>query len=242
MNGLAQPSEDIWTTKPLALVLARGAAAGLIALALPLPALTESNVENTVERFLTRSRATHAYRAWRRLEASGWGQRGWLVAQTVFSPETGFRYDVTAEGGSRSIRARVLRPLLEEERRLIAEGLGESVALSSENYRFTPKGRADGLVIVEMRALRKDKSLINGRVFLTPGDGELVRAEGRLARSPSFWLSRVDVVRSYRRLNGVVVPVSLESTARLRLPGRSTLLMTYHYSEIDHRPVGEAAP
>jgi hypothetical protein len=31
------------------------------------------------------------------------------------------------------------------------------------------------------------------------------------------------------------VPVSLESTAQLRLLGRSTLMMIYRYSEIDDR-------
>ena len=64
-----------------------------------------------------------------------------------------------------------------------------------------------------------------------------MRVEGQLAKSPSFWLPRVLVTRSYERVNGVVFPVTLESNAQMRLFGRSTLRMTYEYSEVDGRPV-----
>jgi hypothetical protein len=68
-------------------------------------------------------------------------------------------------------------------------------------------------------------------------DGTLVRVEGRLAKNPSFWVSRVNLVRTYRRLNGVLMPVSLDTTAQLRLFGSSALHMTYRYARIDERDV-----
>ena len=93
--------------------------------------------------------------------------------------------------------------------------------------------------VVAMQPLRKDRGLIAGRMFLT-AEGELRRIEGRLARNPSFWTTRVQVVRSYRRINGVLMPVSLDTSAHLRLLGASTLRMTYRYSHVDHRPVVDA--
>jgi hypothetical protein len=77
-------------------------------------------------------------------------------------------------------------------------------------------------------------------MFLTTIAGDLVRVEGRLARNPSFWLTRVNLVRSYRSIEGVVMPVSLETIGRLRLLGSSSLRMTYRYSHIDDRPVSAA--
>jgi hypothetical protein len=74
-------------------------------------------------------------------------------------------------------------------------------------------------------------------MFLSPPDGGLVRVEGRLAKSPSFWLTRVTMTRTYQRLNGAVMPVMLESAGRLRLLGGSTLRMVYSYQEIDGQPV-----
>jgi hypothetical protein len=199
--------------------------------------VTDPGAAAAMQHFLARPAIAHQYRASRRLEASGSGQRAWLDVQTEFTLTSGFVYHVTAEGGSGFIRGRVLRSLLDEEQKLIARGGTAGIALSPENYQFTPEGFNDeGLAVVGLRPLRKDRSLIAGRMFLTV-DGELRRIEGRLAKSPSFWVARVNVIRSYRRINGVLMPVSLETTAQLRLFGSSALRMTYRYSHIDDRVV-----
>jgi hypothetical protein len=190
-----------------------------------------------LEKFLARPPVAHSYCATRRLDASGGGQRGWVEVQTSFTPVTGLSYEVTSEGGSGYIRKRVLRSLLDEEQRLLGVR-GTSAALSVANYRFQPGGmNEEGLAVVTLEPLRKDRSLIAGRMLLTRDDGQLVRLEGRLARNPSFWVTRVNVVRSYRAVNGVFLPVSLETTAQLRLLGSSKLGMTYRYSHVDDRAV-----
>jgi hypothetical protein len=190
-----------------------------------------------LEKFLARPPIAHSYCAFRRLDASGGGQRGWVEVQTGFTPAGGLAYEVTAEGGSGYIRKRVLRSLLDEEQRLLGMK-STSAALSLANYRFQPGAMSDeGLAVVTLEPLRKDRSLIVGRMLLTRDDGQLVRLEGRLAKNPSFWVTRVDVVRSYRAVNGVFLPVSLETTAQLRLLGSSKLAMSYRYSEVDDRAV-----
>ena len=93
-----------------------------------------------MQKFLAQPAVPHSYRATRRLEASGSGQQGWLDVRTDFTPASGLSYEITAEGGSRYIRSRVLRTLLEEERRLIARGDSSRVAISSDNYTFTNEG------------------------------------------------------------------------------------------------------
>ena len=200
----------------------------------------EAAAAAAMQKFLARSTVAHEYRASRRLEASGSGQRAWLDVETDFTLAAGFRYEVTAEGGSGFIRGRILRSLLDEEQRLIARGGQVLVALSTDNYEFKAEGLSDeGLAVVAMQPLRKDRSLIAGRILLTPADGDLVRIEGRLGKNPSLWTSRVDVVRSYRRIGGVLMPVSLETKAQLRLLGSSALRMTYRYSHIDEQPVAD---
>jgi hypothetical protein len=198
----------------------------------------ESDAFVAMETFLAAPASSHEYRAWRRLEASGVGQRGWLDVQTSYTLASGLQYSVTAEGGSGYIRTRVLRPLLDEEQRLIALRGGAGAAISADNYNFGPQSVNDeGLAVVGLNPLRHDRSLIVGRMFLSLFDGDLVRVEGRLARNPSFWVTRVDIVRSYRRINGARMPVLLETTAQLRLLGSSALRMTYRYSHIDTHPV-----
>jgi hypothetical protein len=94
----------------------------------------------------------------------------------------------------------------------------------------------DGLANVLLSPRRKERSLVSGKMFLQPDDGSLVRVQGVLAKSPSFWIKNVEIVRSYARVEGAVVPVSLESNAHVRFLGPATLRMTYVYSHIDgHR-------
>jgi len=196
-------------------------------------ALPLNDSEAAMRHFLARPSALHQYSGSRHLEASGSGQRAWLDVETEFAPGSGFLYRVTAEGGSGYIRGRVLRSLLDEEQRLIARGAGPTVAISSDNYQFVPEAIDDDeLAVVRLRPLRKDRALIGGRIFLTR-EGDLRRVEGRLAKSPSFWVRRASVVRVYRRINGVVMPVSLDTTAQLRPLGSSVLRMTYRYSRVD---------
>src|SRR5688572_760320 len=219
------------------------AAAVLVAVPLALQVLAAEAPDplavSALEKFLARPAIARQYCASRSLEASGGGQRGWIEVKTSFAPASGFAYQVTSEGGSGYIRRRVLRSLLDEEQRVLALR-STNAAITAANYRFRPGGLTDeGLAVIALQPLRKDRSLIVGQMLLTRDEGQLVRLEGRLAKSPSFWVSRVDVVRSYRSVNGVFLPVSLQTSAQLRLLGSSKLGMTYRYSEVDERTVSE---
>jgi hypothetical protein len=220
-------------------------ASGFILLAGPaldaMPRERADSVEyRPVQQFLNRRDDPRSYSAFRRMNAEnpGSGRSGWLEAVTDFSPEAGFRYEILAEGGSEAIRSKVLRAVLEGEKELVERGGMARSAIAETNYDFSLDGvDTDGLVKVLLAPRRKETSLIHGAMFLSPVDGELVRVEGRLARSPSFWVKRVEIVRSYQRIEGALVPVSVESVAHVRFFGTSTLRMTYEYSEIDGRPV-----
>jgi hypothetical protein len=224
----------------VALLLALVMAPGLIgpAVRATVPSTAEA-AEHSMRQFLAQGDLLRPYRAMRRLEARNGDSVGWLHATTEFAPTTGLRYTITAEGGSGRIRDRVLRAVLDGEREVIAKGGMARSTLAPCNYEFQANGvDANGLAKVLLSPRRKEPVLLAGTMFLRPTDGELVRVEGRLAKSPSFWVKNVDIVRTYERINGVVVPVALDTTAQVRMFGQATLRMTYAYSEIDGRPVG----
>jgi hypothetical protein len=194
---------------------------------------------HSFQQFLARESASHPYRALRRLEAENRGRTAWLEAWTTFVPGESFHYEIVSEGGSSYIRTRVLRGLLEGEKEAIEREDPTRSALAAANYQFESEGLdASGLVKVALLPRRKEGVLVTGAMFLKPEDGELVRIEGRLARNPSFWVKHVDIVRSYARIGGAVLPVTLESRAQLRMLGPASLRMTYEYTEIDGQPVG----
>jgi hypothetical protein len=187
----------------------------------------------------------HQYRALRRLEAQSdkLGGSAWIEAWTTVEPGAGFRYEIVGEGGSGFVRGRVLKPWLVNEKKMWAAGDPERAAFTHENYTFDDRGPTpDGLVQLAVKSRRKDLLLVDGSIFVNPEDGDLVRVEGRLSKTPSFWTRRVEVVRHYQRIQGVRVPVAIESVASVLVAGRSTFKMTYDYETINGQQVGSPQP
>jgi hypothetical protein len=197
-----------------------------------------------VQRFLARPDEPLAgYRALRRLEARNdrFELHGWMEAWTELTAEGRFQYEIVREGGSEYIRNRVLRPLLENEERLFATREASRSAVTAQNYDLKGSEAAEpGVVKLLVKPKRRDVSLIDGAVFVTEEEADLVRVEGRLAKNPSFWTRRVDVVRHYHRIDGVRVPTRLDSVAQIRLAGTSTLSMTWDYTTINGAHVAPA--
>jgi hypothetical protein len=194
-----------------------------------------------VERFLNETeRPPVAYQARRRLDASSAGlkESAWMEVITRYDPAEGFRYEITAEGGSARIRNRALRSVLETEQKNAARGDWHRVNLSPRNYEFNFHGRtSDGMLMMALNPRRRDSRLVDGRALLSAESGHLVRVEGQLSKSPSFWVKWAKVSRSYKPIGGSIMPVSIESTADVRIVGMSTFSMTYDYEMINGHAV-----
>ena len=209
-----------------------------LAIAPILQATGPDPADDSIRQFLARDNTQPTYRATRRLEAGNGSRTGWIEAVTEYSPQNGFRYEVTAEGGSAQVRSKVLRAVLDGEREVIARGEATRSSLARANYIFRPNGvDPDGLANVLLSPRRKEGVLVSGQMFLRPENGLLVRLQGQLAKSPSFWIKNVEIVRTYEQIAGAVMPVSLHSKAQVRLLGAATLRMTYHYTHINGRPI-----
>src|SRR6201999_3596155 len=102
------------------------------------------------------------------------------------------------------------------------------------NYALKDGGiQPDGSRSLVVKPKRKDMLLVDGAIFLRPEDGDLVRMEGKLVKTPSFWTRHVQITRWYKRLAGIRMPVALESTANVRVAGESTFRMTYTYESVN---------
>ena len=210
----------------------------LLLLAGLVPTLVATPHDDSLDRFLAHDASQPHYRGTRRLEAENGKRRGWLDVVTEYAPNTGFRYHITAEGGSDYIRKKVLIGVLDGERAVVAAGEDTRSSLARTNYNFQTKGLDDdGLAHVRLVPRRKERALVAGVMLLRPEQAQLVRVEGRLAKNPSFWVRNVDIVRTYERIGGVVVPVAMDSKAHIRFFGAATFRMTYSYAEINGQPV-----
>lgn len=182
-----------------------------------------------------------AYRGTRHLRAHNarFNLTGEMEVQIDFSAARGLEYRIMRESGSSVIRRRVLRPLLEEERALWRQHEPEGAAITTANYSFgpaepdaVPKAPDTPVLAIPLRPQRRERLLVDGVLLLTP-DGDLRAVSGRLARNPSWWTSRVDILREYAHVAGVRVPIATRSVAHVKLAGRSELEMTYAYDSIN---------
>jgi hypothetical protein len=182
-----------------------------------------------------------SYRALRHLEAENghFDSSAWMDVWTE-ADKSGFRYRIVGEDGSDYIRDHVFRETLKSESDMWASGAPDRAGFTPDNYVFEDRGPcADGLTSLIVKPRRKDVLLVDGSIFLDPHDGDLVRLEGRLSKSPSFWARRIDIVRSYRRFAGVRMPVRLESVASVLIAGKSTFRMSYEYESVNGQRVGQ---
>ena len=183
------------------------------------------------------------YRAFRRMHAVNekFNHEAWLEAWTELD-ENGFRYEIVSERGSDTIRTKVLKAVLAREQELISQGQSGRAELTCDNYVFEETvAHGDGVRYVLLKPKRKDMLLVDGRMVLNQTGTELLRVEGRLAKNPSFWTSLVNVTREFASLDGVRVPVTTETFAKLKFAGSARMSVSYEYESINGRPVSTSA-
>ena len=186
------------------------------------------------------SSAPPAYRAFRRLEAGrpDSDKHGWLEVWTEHRPGAPFTYTVIREGGSDYVRNKVLRGVLKGEAELLEHGKPLRAPIVPRNYTVEPGGITEsGLTRLLLHPARRSEGVVRGAAFIEPDIGGIVRIEGRLVKSPSFWVRDVDVTWKFTRIGNDIVPTELSSSARVMFYGRQPFKMTYQYESVDGRSV-----
>jgi len=168
-----------------------------------------------------------------------------MVVRVTGNPDGTKHFGIVSEMGWKAAQKHVLRKMLESEEEASHPEARSKARLSPDNYEFQMVGtdELDGRSVytIDVSPKRKEKYLFRGRIWVDADDYALVRAEGNPAKNPSFWTKRVDVVKQYGRVGGLRVPIRLDTTAEMRLVGKSTMTMIYDYEMINGVVVGEVS-
>ncbi len=180
------------------------------------------------------------HQATRHLETRkiGADERAWIDVTTTVDPRRGFAYHVDGQGGPNRLRRRMLDLLKEEERAWATRDPLRS-AFSTRNYTLSLTDSRQAEVDVRLVPKRRETYLLDGRVTLRRLNGEVLRVQGSLAKTPSFWLRDVTLVRNYERIGDHIMLSSLQSIARVRWWGNYQFSMVYTYRVIDGVPVAQ---
>ncbi|MGE3273573.1 MAG: hypothetical protein AB7O67_00575 [Vicinamibacterales bacterium] len=163
------------------------------------------------------------------------GHAAWLRARTE-RHGADVRIDVLEEHGSGRTRKRVLHGVLDAERESDRQ---RRSAITSANYDFRIEQEGPDGYAVRLLPKRRDTRLVDGVIWVD-ADGHPRRLQGRLAKSPSFWVRSVTILTTYDQVNGVTLPVSVETLADVRFIGLSVFSMRYTYESVDRDAVRSA--
>jgi hypothetical protein len=150
-----------------------------------------------------------------------------------------------SQSGSPLVRALVLDRLVQSEKETSSGRAHRDSGMKPENYILKLIGEQDlgpyHCLVAEAAPRRRDRYLFEGHVWISSDDYGIVRMAGRPARPLSFWLTRADFVRQYRRIGGFWLPAEDETLAQVRLYGKKTLMVKYDDYKVNDAPIAPAA-
>jgi hypothetical protein len=154
-----------------------------------------------------------------------------LVAAVHCDPDGTKHFDAVSEAGWRSANKHVLHKMLESESETSSPANRAKSRLTTDNYYFTMVG-TEGIEgrlthVIDVIPKRREKYLMEGRIWVDATDYALVRAEGKPAHSPSFWTHSVHFVHQYRKRGDFWFPVSTDSITEARIFGTTHVNIAY---------------
>jgi hypothetical protein len=142
------------------------------------------------------------------------------------------RYVADKFVGDSSVKKDVIARYMSAETQAVEQQNPSDSAISPTNYKFKYKGRLEqnGRVsyIFGVNPRKKRVGLFKGELWIDAATYLPLRESGRLVRTPSIFLRKVDFVREYEIIEGHAVPKHIQSTIETRFWGPAELNIDFH--------------
>lgn len=129
--------------------------------------------------------------------------------------------------GDGFVKTNVIARLLQSEVDHVQKDDPSATALRPENYKFSHKNTAQiagrAVHVFQVKPRKKRPGLFKGQIYLDAYTGSLVRVEGRVVKSPSLFVNKIDFVQDYAEVDGFTFPVRMHSEAKAALLGRTVV-------------------
>ena len=166
-------------------------------------------------------------------------EKGQCTLKRTFSGPQSLIYTAVEFMGDAFVKTNVIYRVLASDVENAEKKTGQRVAIVDSNYRFSYKGTEDlngrRFYAFALKPRRKDPGLFKGKILIDPQTGHLVRAVGRLGKSPSWWIKRVDFVQDYVDVGDFTMSAQIQSVTRARIAGR--ILVNIRHSAYEVRQV-----
>ncbi len=165
-----------------------------------------------------------------------------LIAAVSCDSSGAKHFNVASEDGWKAAHKHVLRKMLDSEAETSTPTIRPMTRLTTDNYSFemVKTDVIDGRLtyVIDVTPKRRDKYLIEGRVWIDSLDFATVRVEGKPAKNPSFWTKNIHFVHEYRKSGAYWFPSSTLSVTEARIFGATKVNINY----FDYEPNSGSAP
>jgi hypothetical protein len=180
-----------------------------------------------------------------RAELPDTSQQGEFELQRKYEAPHTLQFTPVHYTGDGFVKSNVITRLLQSEVDHVQKDDPSQTAISPANYKFTYKGAArlqERLVhVYQVKPHKKRPGLFKGRVYLDAHTGALVRAEGSVVKSPSFFVKHIEFCQDYTEVQSFILPAHIHSEAKTRIVGRAIVDITHRdYLAVPVAPVQSA--
>ncbi len=172
-----------------------------------------------------------------RAELPDSSQQGEFELQRKFEAPHTLLFTPVHYSGDGFVKNNVITRLLQSEVDHVQKDDPSLTAITPANYKFSYKGASriqDRLVhVYQLKPHKKRLGLFKGRIYLDAHTGALVRAEGSVVKSPSFFVKHIEFWQDYAQVQSFTLPVHIHSEAKARIVGRTIVDIVHR----DYQPV-----
>jgi hypothetical protein len=158
-------------------------------------------------------------------------QKGRFRLQRVFTAPKSLAFKAVDFVGDGFVKTNVIARILQSEVDHVQKDQAQAMAISQANYKFSYKGVEDlsgqSVHVYQVKPRKKRTGLFKGKVYLSVYSGAMVRAEGRMVKSPSIFIKKIEFVQEYADVNGFNLVAHIRSTADTRLIGKAIVDITH---------------
>jgi hypothetical protein len=141
------------------------------------------------------------------------------------------KFQVLSQSGSGWIDRWVFRSLIHAEEEAASEKKRIESAISSANYETKLIGQewnqGRDCYLLELHPKRRDRFLIDGKIWVDKEDFAIVKLAGEPAKSLSFWVTQAYLVREYQKIGEFWLQSKDETNAQVRVVGEYVMKIEY---------------
>ncbi len=147
-----------------------------------------------------------------------------VVANMNYYPPDTKQFSIQNSTGS-GRGQHIVKKVLEHETQMASQWQQSAITEANYNFSFAGEETLDGrrCFILGLEPRREAKELLKGKAWVDAENFRILRVQGEPAKSPSFWIKKLDVTLFFSNVEGMWLQTAIRAVADVRMFGKNVL-------------------